>query len=102
MGDVPYPELTHPQLTDLPTCSSGNWAISSVMTQTWNITAERQLYNLFNNTAAQYPELAQNARAYHEGYAVAAATQVDSDSTAYPHRDQYHIGYVYFLPLTFL
>ncbi|KAF9771644.1 hypothetical protein IL306_010700 [Fusarium sp. DS 682] len=94
MGDVPYPEIAVHQNTDLSTCISAPFSLSSVMLQTWNITAQRQLYNHFNRTAARYPGLAATARLYYEGYAHQGVQAVNSASTAYAHRDEYHIAYV--------
>jgi hypothetical protein len=99
-GDVPYPEIIFPQDTAASSCGSGNFAISSVLLHTYNITTQRQLYNLFNQKAAQYPEISQYARMYHEGYAVAGMQAVDPASTAYPHRDQNHLVYAPLPPPT--
>ncbi|KAF5620203.1 fad binding domain protein [Fusarium sp. NRRL 52700] len=93
MGDVPYPEIPVRQNTDLSNCISAPFSLSSVMLQTWNITTERQLYNHFMRNVALYPELAATARLYYEGYAHQGVQAIDSASTAYPHRDEYHIAF---------
>jgi len=94
MGDVPYPEIPVRQNTDLSNCISARFSLASVMLQTWNITTERALYNHFMRNVALYPDLAVTARLYYEGYAHRGVQAVDSASTAYPHRDEYHIAYV--------
>ncbi|KAF5975008.1 fad binding domain-containing protein [Fusarium coicis] len=92
MGDVPYPEIPVRQNTDLSNCISARFSLASVMLQTWNITTERALYNHFMRNVALYPDLAVTARLYYEGYAHKGVQAVDSASTAYPHRDEYHIA----------
>ncbi|KAF5704891.1 6-hydroxy-D-nicotine oxidase [Fusarium globosum] len=94
MGDVPYPEIPVRQNTDLSNCISAPFSLASVMLQTWNITTERALYNHFMRNVALYPDLAATARLYYEGYAHRGVQAVDSASTAYSHRDEYHIAYV--------
>ncbi|ORY71065.1 uncharacterized protein BCR38DRAFT_415840 [Pseudomassariella vexata] len=87
-GDMSYPEVAGVTGDD---CVSGGYAISTVMTQTYNITTERTLYNHFNEKIKQYPELAPTALLWHEGYANAATQAIDSDFSAYPHRDENHL-----------
>ncbi|VZI03638.1 unnamed protein product [Fusarium fujikuroi] len=96
MGDVPYPEISVRQNTDLSNCISAPFSLASVMLQTWNITTERALYNHFMRNVALYPDLAVTARLYYEGYAHRGVQAVDSASTAYPHRDEYHIAMRFF------
>ncbi|KAF5657001.1 fad binding domain-containing protein [Fusarium circinatum] len=93
MGDVPYPEIPVRQNTDISNCVSARFSLASVMLQTWNITTERALYNHFMRNVALYPDLAVTARLYYEGYAHRGVQAVDSASTAYPHRDEYHIAF---------
>ncbi|KAI1660859.1 FAD-binding domain-containing protein [Daldinia decipiens] len=93
MGDVPYPDIVTPQNTDIASCGSAAYAISTVLLQTYNITAQRQIYDLFNRNAALYPELAETSRLYYEGYAVKGMQAVASASTAYPHRDENHLAF---------
>ncbi|KAH7383961.1 hypothetical protein BKA66DRAFT_89405 [Pyrenochaeta sp. MPI-SDFR-AT-0127] len=90
-GDLPYPEIVIPQLTSLNECASGAYAFSGLLTQTWNITTERRNYNKFVKNAAAFPELAATAQLFYEGYATAGMSAVPSDSTAYAHRDEYHL-----------
>lgn len=94
MGDVPYPELVVPQDSASSSITSGSYAISTVSLQTYNITAQRQIYDIFNRKAALYPELGVTARLYHEGYATAGVQAINPASTAYPHRDEHHLACV--------
>ncbi|KAK7913843.1 FAD binding domain-containing protein [Apiospora marii] len=91
-GDVPYPEISRIGDPDATTCNSDNFELSTVLTQMWNITTQHQLLDNFLQNAARYPELGQNARLFYEGYPVQAVTTVDPASTAYPHRDEYHLA----------
>ncbi|KAI6085187.1 FAD-binding domain-containing protein [Hypoxylon rubiginosum] len=93
MGDVPYPEIHGPQDTATSSFPSGPYVMSTVMLQTYNITAQRQLYDLFNRNAALYPELGANALLMIEGYATAGVQAIDPISTAYPHRDEFHLAF---------
>ncbi|KAI4864936.1 FAD-binding domain-containing protein [Hypoxylon rubiginosum] len=93
MGDVPYPELVVPQDSASSSITSGSYAISTVSLQTYNITAQRQIYDIFNRKAALYPELGVTARLYHEGYATAGVQAINPASTAYPHRDEHHLAF---------
>ena len=97
-GDVPYPGIVYPQITSLNDCKSGAWAFSGLLTQTWNITTERRNYHNFVKNAALYPEFAETAELFYEGYATAGMMDVDPDSTAYAHRDEYHLPYVFYPP----
>ncbi|KAJ4304909.1 hypothetical protein N0V90_000437 [Kalmusia sp. IMI 367209] len=91
-GDVSYPDIVIPQTTSLNDCGSGAWAFSGILTQTWNTTTERQHYVEYNKNAALYPEFAETARLFYEGYATAGMKSVNANSTAYAHRDEYHLG----------
>ncbi|KAI1470392.1 FAD-binding domain-containing protein [Daldinia caldariorum] len=91
MGDVSYPEIVNPQNTGMASCGSAPYAISTILLQTYNITTERKVYDLFNKNAALYPELGEASRLFYEGYAVKGMQAVDPASTAYPHRDENHL-----------
>ncbi|KAK7745571.1 hypothetical protein SLS53_003071 [Cytospora paraplurivora] len=97
MGDVPYPEIADVQGTgkDGAACQGGAYVISSNLLVTYNLTTERQHYEMFSAYAAEHPELANTARLAYEGYATKAFHDVPHDSTAYPHRSSNFI--VYFL-----
>ncbi|KAI1336223.1 hypothetical protein F5Y15DRAFT_208138 [Xylariaceae sp. FL0016] len=94
-GDVPYPDLSAAQKVDAAHggCNSGVYATSSILMKEYNITAQRQAYDSFNEYANKYPELATVSRYYYEGYATKAVQEVNDASTAYPHRDEIHIVY---------
>ncbi|KAI1489089.1 hypothetical protein F5X96DRAFT_642522 [Biscogniauxia mediterranea] len=87
-GDVDYPTVSGVTSDD---CASANYVIASVMTLTYNVTTERALYNHFISKIADYPDLATTAYLWHEGYATAGYQAIDSDSTAYPHREENHL-----------
>ncbi|KAI0197904.1 hypothetical protein F4808DRAFT_473476 [Astrocystis sublimbata] len=92
MGDVPYPDIVGPQLTSQDTdCGDGAYAVTTTMTKTWNVTAERRNFELYRQNIALYPDLAPTSLLFYEGYAVKAVQAVPSASTAYPHRDQNHL-----------
>lgn len=96
-GDVPYPEIADVQGNGLEnaTCQSGSsYAGSTIYSLVYNVTAERQVYNLFNKKIALYPEFAAGASFLHEGYSDQAVTAVDPASSAFPHRDEHHLLYV--------
>ncbi|KAH8585688.1 hypothetical protein B0O99DRAFT_603102 [Bisporella sp. PMI_857] len=86
--DVTYPELSG---ISQDTCAGAQYALSSTMTLKYNATAQRLLYNHFNEKAALYPELAVTALLWHEGYATAGLQAVDPYSTAYAHREENHL-----------
>ncbi|GAP88221.1 putative FAD binding domain-containing protein [Rosellinia necatrix] len=87
-GDAPYPVVAGTTESD---CVGGDIVTSTVMTQSYNITTERALYEQFNAKIAQYPELAPSALLWHEGYSTAAVQAIPSDSDAYPHREETHL-----------
>ncbi|TVY17065.1 FAD-linked oxidoreductase azaG [Lachnellula arida] len=95
-GDVPFPEIAHLQGTGLEdaTCQDGSsYAGSTLYSLVYNVTAERQIYNLFNEKIALYPEFAAGASFLHEGYSDQAVVAVDPASSAFPHRDEHHLLY---------
>lgn len=86
-----YAETSGVNDTTSGACEQANWGISSLLTLDYNVTTERALYNNYVANVAKYPELGTTAYLWHEGYSTAAMQAVDSDSTAYPHRDQNHL-----------
>ena len=95
-GDLPYPEIPGVQLTSVASgsCNSEDYAIGTVLLQRYNVTAERENYNYLVKQSALYPDLGASARLYYEGYATKGMSDVPVNSTAYPHRHEYHILYV--------
>ncbi|KAI3327600.1 FAD-binding domain-containing protein [Xylariaceae sp. AK1471] len=93
MGDVSYPELAAVQGTveDSPGCDSAPFVIGSNMLINYNVTVERQIYDLFNKYVARYPGIGNAVSIIHEGYATKAVHEIPSDSTAYPHREDNHL-----------
>ncbi|KAF2685189.1 FAD-binding domain-containing protein [Lentithecium fluviatile CBS 122367] len=91
-GDVSYEELLQVQGTgasDPTACSSSPLVGSSGLLQTWNVTSQREIYNLFNKKAVEQPDLAANARVFYECYSTLKTQAIDAASSAYPHRDEY-------------
>ncbi|PFH62259.1 hypothetical protein XA68_14390 [Ophiocordyceps unilateralis] len=90
-GDVSYPQLLVAQGTNFESssCSSNPYIGGTANLQTYNVTAQRQIYHVLNERIALHPELAAGARVFYEGYASKATQEIDPDSTAYPHRDEY-------------
>ena len=103
-GDVSYQELLVVQgtgSTDPTACSSNPLIGSSALLQTYNVTAQREIYNLFNQKVALYPALGTAARVFYECYSTLATQAVNAASSAYPHRDEYLVVYVFLLVQTF-
>ncbi|RDA83522.1 hypothetical protein CP532_4149 [Ophiocordyceps camponoti-leonardi (nom. inval.)] len=90
-GDVSYPQLLVAQGTNFESssCASNPYIGGTANLQTYNVTAQRQIYDLLNERIASHPELAAGARVFYEGYASRATQEIDPDSTAYAHRDEY-------------
>ncbi|KAK4063869.1 CAZyme family AA7 [Trichoderma harzianum] len=90
-GDVSYSELLVAQQTDAnsPSCSSQSYVGSNTWLQTYNVTSQREIYNLFNQQIALNPGLAPGARVFFEGYSSKTTQLIDHNSSCYPHRDEY-------------
>ncbi|KAK7954818.1 hypothetical protein PG988_015512 [Apiospora saccharicola] len=100
-GDVPYPELPakQGQPEGGPGCASSLKVGSSASLRSWNITSERRILTLFNETMRAYPALAAGGVVFYEGYATKAVQAVDHASTAYPHRDDLHLAFsTFYIP----
>ncbi|KAL7802203.1 Glucooligosaccharide oxidase [Trichoderma aethiopicum] len=89
--DVSYPDLLVAQQTDInsASCSSQPYVGSTTWLQTYNVSSQREIYNLFNKKIAQNPGLAPGARVFFEGYSSKATQAIDPGSSSYPHRDEY-------------
>ncbi|KAM0246496.1 hypothetical protein ACHAQJ_010178 [Trichoderma viride] len=100
MGDVDYADLLVAQQTDVnsSSCFSEPYVGSTAWLQTYNVTSQRQIFNLFNDQLAQNPDLAPGARVFFEGYSTLGTQAVDPSTSAYPHRDEYLL--VFFLVAT--
>ncbi|KAI0467422.1 hypothetical protein F4859DRAFT_525339 [Xylaria cf. heliscus] len=90
-GDTSLPGISVIQGTNLDSgsCYMNNTWISATSTLIeYNVTAERELYNVFNDYANRYPEL--EGSVTHEGYSNAAMRFVASEDSAYPWREYNH------------
>ncbi|KAM0447700.1 hypothetical protein ACHAO4_008841 [Trichoderma viride] len=96
MGDVDYADLLVAQGTDSnsASCQPGPFVGSSAWLQTYNVTSQRQIYDLFNGKIAQNPGLAAGARVFLEGYSTLATQAIDPSASAYPHRDEYLLVFI--------
>lgn len=56
--------------------------------QVYNVTTERQIYDLYNEKVTEHPELG-TTRVLHEGYSVKGVRDYPSEDSAYPLRDDY-------------
>jgi hypothetical protein len=99
-GDVDYADLLVAQQTDSnsASCFSEPYYGSTAWLQTYNVTSQRQIFNLFNEQLAQNPGLAPGARVFFEGYSTLATQAIDASTSAYPHRDEYLLAYVIPIP----
>lgn len=74
---------------DDPLCASGNsHIISTAGLQVYNITAQRQIFEMFNERVRYSPELSL-ARVVMEGYSVDAVRDADPSLSSFPLRDDY-------------
>jgi FAD/FMN-containing dehydrogenase len=90
-GSVALPGLAAVQKTgmDDELCAGGRTHIMSTAgIQTYNVTAQRKIYDLYARNVALHPELG-GTWVLHEGYSVAAVRRPDPASMAYPHRDDH-------------
>lgn len=90
-GNVPYSKINEALGggVDGPLCVANQTHIGGTAgLQTYNVTAERQIYDLYNAKVAQHPELG-TTRVLHEGYAVKGVRAIDAADSAFPHRDDY-------------
>ena len=85
---VPYPGSAHAAgsgNTD-PVCQLGSsWYEFPVGLQTFNVEANRAVYNLYKKMVNQYPAMNTSIVQF-EAYPQAAVRAVEPDSTAYAHR----------------
>ncbi|KIA75778.1 hypothetical protein HK57_00392 [Aspergillus ustus] len=90
-GDVSYPDLLVAQGTasSSSSCAPAPILGSTANLQTYNVTAQREVYELLRESTKLYPDLTANARVFYEGYSSAATQKIDPASSAYAHRDEY-------------
>ncbi|KAL4942708.1 hypothetical protein BDV06DRAFT_235239 [Aspergillus oleicola] len=90
-GNVPFPRVPDIQGTGIynATCAKGfERIVGPAGLQVYNITTQRQIYDLFNRNLNMYPELNASGVVM-EGYSVTGVRRVDGNSSAYPLRDDY-------------
>ena len=96
-GDAPYPNISTIQGTGEQgfLCESENTIrpITVAGLQVYNLTAQQQIYDSFNQRIASNPSLAAVGIIVHEGYSTAAVTAIDSDASAYPFRADHLLVY---------
>ncbi|POS70419.1 hypothetical protein DHEL01_v211189 [Diaporthe helianthi] len=61
--------------------------VSTTGLTAFNVTSQRQIYELYNKNVARHPSL-RNARVLHEGYSTEAVRKVPAESSAYAFRDE--------------
>lgn len=90
-GNVPYPDVLHATGTGLtdPMCGDGIVHIPGTAgTQVYNITTQRQIFDLFKEKIVMYPGLA-GTFVVHESYSVEGVLARDPDTSAFPLRSDY-------------
>jgi hypothetical protein len=95
-GNVPYPDIAPAMMTgiDDPLCEPGLARISGTAgLQVFNLTTQRQIYELFKSNINKHPELI-NSWVVMEQYSVEAVLAVDPKSQSYPWRDDYLLMWV--------
>ncbi|KAJ2982867.1 hypothetical protein NUW58_g6354 [Xylaria curta] len=89
MGDVPYPEISIAQGTDIGNAiCEGNhtWIMSTAGLKVYNVTAMRRIYEKHNEYLNKYPELL-GAYVGHDSYSNAASRKIKPEASAFPFRD---------------
>lgn len=85
---IPYPGIPDATGTGSSNalCQSGLSHVSSpIGLLTYNITANRQAFDLFTKTTSEIPALKGSILVF-EGYSLGGMKAIDPDSTAFPHR----------------
>ena len=93
---TPYPGVAHAAGTGVTdeVCQRGTSDyLVPIGLQSYNITTNRAVYNLYKKMVTEYPALAASIVQF-EGYPQQAVQAVEPDSTAYAHRDDYVLVYV--------
>ena len=93
---MPYPESAHAAgsgNTD-PVCQPGrSWYQFPVGLQTFNIEANRAVYNLYKKMVNQYPAMNASIVQF-ESFPQEGVRAVEPDSTAYAHREDSLLAFV--------
>lgn len=94
---VPYPDLyaLNGDLETSPAVCQAGWyrGLFPVRLKTFNIEAQRKVYNIFNDLMGKYPDVASRSAFLMEGYGTQAVTAVRDQSTAFPFRDDLLLVY---------
>ncbi|KAJ5883733.1 6-hydroxy-D-nicotine oxidase [Penicillium subrubescens] len=93
-GDVPYPEISVAQQTDVDAfiCGDNNVRITATAgLQVYNLTAERLIFDGFTRRVQEHPELVPGAVILHEGYSTEAVDAQNPNDSAYPFRADHHL-----------
>ncbi|KAI1499778.1 hypothetical protein F5X99DRAFT_410695 [Biscogniauxia marginata] len=96
-GNVPYPKIpgsTGSGLED-SICDPGYSRMNAQAgTFVWNVTTQRQIYELFNQKIREQPAL-NGSLINMEGYSTAGVKAVDADTSGFPWRNAYnHLGFI--------
>lgn len=94
-NNVPYTEISRllGGAEDSDLCAKGKKHITSTAgLQVYNISAERLLYDLYNQKVGEHPGLS-DTKLVHQGYSVLGVSRQDPDDSAYPLRDDYLLMY---------
>ncbi|TLS21008.1 uncharacterized protein PpBr36_10744 [Pyricularia pennisetigena] len=85
-------ESIYPQLADQPSlCTGAERIITTAGLRTYNLTAERQIWDGFKRRVAKNPKLTAKTIIIHEGYATEGVEKMDPASSAYPFRGDRHL-----------
>lgn len=94
---VPYTGVAHASGAGVedPLCAKGDsWKLFPVGLQVYNIATNRAIYNIYSKMVSENPEF-NNSVVQFEGYSMQAVKAVDPASTAYAHRADNLLAYVY-------
>lgn len=95
--DVPYPTIAVAQQTDVNSyiCQEGSYRITTTsFLQTFNITAEREIFDTFQQTLDNNAELGAGINVLHEGYSTEGVQSFPDEDSAYPWRQDVHLNLV--------
>lgn len=90
-GNVPYTGVSDVLFSGLDSalCAPNKThIIGTAGLQVYNVTTQRQLYDLFNRKVAEHPELG-DTKLVHEGYTVEGVRNGNAEDSAFPLRDDY-------------
>lgn len=101
-GNVPFPEVAHSTGTGLEDqlCASGFVHMGAhANLQSWNVTTQRQIFDLYQQKMSEHPEEVATSIVAMEGYATEAVKKVAESTSSFPWRNAYNVmGYVFLFP----